>query len=201
MPSSPDLTGLLLRFQQGDADAANELVPLVHQELHRLARRALSRLPAGQTLQTTALLNEAWMRIDRGPEGGPGGEIHDREHFLAIAAKAMRAVVVDRARSRTAEKRGGAFRRIDLDEVVDMLEHGATDVVALDEALEELAAERPELARVVELRFFAGMKHPEIARVEGLPLRRVERSWQAARAWLFVRLSDPDAAGAEGDGA
>ncbi|MEM9382308.1 MAG: ECF-type sigma factor [Planctomycetota bacterium] len=197
MPSSPDLTELLLRYQQGDASAANELVPLVHQELHRLARRALSRLPAGQTLQTTALLNEAWMRLD---PGAPGS-IHDREHFLAVAAKAMRAVVVDRARSRGTEKRGGGFRRIDLDEVVDALEHGANDVVALDEALEELAAERPELARVVELRFFAGMKHPEIARVEGLPLRRVERNWQAARAWLFARLSPAPHPGEGADGA
>ncbi|MEM6672451.1 MAG: ECF-type sigma factor [Planctomycetota bacterium] len=188
MSSSPDVTELLLRYQEGDVGAADELVPLVHEELHRLARRALSRLPAGQTLQTTALLNEAWMRI----APGPSAEINGREHFLAVAAKAMRAVVVDRARSRGAEKRGGAFRRVDLDEVVDAFERGAADVVALDEALEELAAERPDLARVVELRFFAGMKHPEIARVEGIPLRRVERNWQAARAWLFARLSADD---------
>lgn len=185
MSSSPDLTGLLQRFQEGDAEAANELVPLVHDELHRLARRALSRLPAGQTLQTTALLNEAWIRI----RPGAAGSINGREHFLAIAAKAMRAVVVDHARSRGSEKRGGAYRRIDLDEVVDVLENGATDVIALDEALDELSSVRPDLARIVELRFFAGMKHPEIARVEGLPLRRVERNWQAARAWLFARLS------------
>lgn len=185
MVGDGDLSELLRRFQAGEPGAADALAPIVHDELHRLARRALSRVPPGQTLQTTALLNEAWLRI----RPNTSWPIEGREHFLAIAAKAMRAVVVDRARSRNAEKRGGGMVRVDLDQVVDVLEAGASDMIALDEALDELAAMRPELARVVELRFFAGMGHPEIARVEGVPLRRVERHWQAARGWLFARLS------------
>ena len=139
MVQPPDMTGLLHRFQAGDSEAAAELVPLVHDELHRLAHRALARTPAGQTLQTTALLNEAWLRIDRpAGSGKEAGGYASREHFLAIAEA------------------------------------------------------RPELARVVEQRFFAGMKHPEIARVEGVSLRTIERNWRMARAWLHARLTPDD---------
>ena len=188
MDGGDDFTVLLERYQQGDARAADRLVPLVHDELHRLAHRILSRSPPGRTLQTTDLLNEAWIRLDRGREGYSG-----REHFLAVAARAMRSIVVDRARRRGAERRGGNAERVDLDLAVDVLEAAVPDLVELDAALEELARVRPTLARVVELRFFAGMSHPDIARVTGASLRTVERDWSTARAWLFARLE-----GAEG---
>lgn len=196
MSFPPDVTLLLQRFQAGDAQAAEALVPLVHGELHRLAHRALARIPAGQTLQTTALLHEAWLRIDRvrgtdasGTTGEKESGYASREHFLAVAASAMRSIVIDRARSRSAERHGGTHQRVDLDEVVDLMEARVSDLLGLDEALKELSKVRPELARVVEQRFFAGMKHPEIARVEGLSLRTVERNWRMARAWLHTRLS------------
>jgi len=189
MDGTRELTALLQRFQAGDAGAADELAPLVHAELHRLARRALSGLPPGQTLQTTALLNEAWLRLEQA-EGEP---LDGREHFLAVAARAMRSIVVDRARRRGAERRGGGLERIELDRALDLLERSSSDLVALDAALDELARARPELARVVELRFFAGMKHPEIARVLDWPLRRVERAWSTARAWLYARLTEDGA--------
>ena len=184
-----ELTSLLLRFQAGDGAAADELVPLVHDELHRLARRALAKMPPGQTLQTTALLNEAWVKI----EGSEGAEYAGREHFLAVAARAMRQIVVDRARSRSSERHGGTFRRVELDQAVDLFESSSQGVVALDAALEELAAARPELARIVELRFYAGMTHPEMARALDLSLRQVERQWATARAWLFARLNGGEA--------
>lgn len=185
MRAPEELTALLRRYQEGDADAAERLVPLVHDELHRLAHGAMARLPPGQTLQTTALLNEAWLRIDRG-----SAEFASRDHFLAVAAKAMRSILVDRARRRATERRDRGRELRDVDLAVDRLEGCSTDLVALDAALEELAAARPELAQVVVMRFFGGMKHPEIARVLGLPLRRVERQWAAARAWLFARIAD-----------
>ncbi len=188
MSGPGELTDLLVRFQNGDVDAANELVPLVHEELHRLARRVMSRLPAGQTMQTTALLNEAWLRIER----ADGAPLDGREHFMAVAAKAMRSIVVDRARRRAAERHGGGFERVELDQVVDILEQSSNDLVALDAALDDLARAKPELARVVELRFFAGMKHPEIARVLELPLRNVERAWSSARAFLYARLKEAE---------
>jgi len=184
MADPGELTSLLLRYQAGDTAAADELVPLVHEELHRLAQRALAKLPPGQTLQTTALLNEAWLRIEQ----SDGAEFANREHFLAVAAMAMRSIVVDRARKRAADRRGGSFKRIDLDHAVDLFEQSSGGIVALDAALEELALARPELARIVDLRFFAGMSHPEIARVLACPLRSVERHWSTARAWLFARL-------------
>lgn len=196
MPSPSDVTALLRRFQSGDSSAADDLAPLIHDELHRLAHRALARLPAERTLQTTALLNEAWMRIARPPgedlsvEEPSDTDYASREHFLAIAAKTMRSIVVDRARSRMAERHGGTHRRVNLDEVVDVLEARSTDLLGVDEALQELSRVRPELSRVVELRFFAGMNHPAIARVEGMSLRTVERHWRTARAWLQARLED-----------
>jgi len=188
MSGDGELTALLLRFQSGDEAAAEELAPLVHGELHRLARRALAKLPPGQTLQTTALLNEAWMRIER----SDGAEFASREHFLAVAAKAMRSVVVDRARRRAADRRGGSYQRIELDEAVDLFEHSSQGLVELDLALEELADARPDLAQIVDLRFFAGMQYAEISRVLDRPTRSVERMWGTAKAWLFARLkSEP----------
>jgi RNA polymerase sigma factor (TIGR02999 family) len=185
MENPGEATVLLRRMRAGEARAADELLPIVYAELHRLARRAMASRPPGHTLQTTALLNEAWLRLAQ----SQGASWEDREHFLAVAARAMRSVLVDHARRRGALRRSGPGERVDLDRVVTLLEESATDLVALDAALEELAAMNAELARIVELRFFGGLKHPAIATVLDVPLRRVERGWAAARAWLHARVA------------
>lgn len=183
-------TLLLQRLNDGDVAASEELLKILYNELHGLARRAMAREPEGHTLQTTALLNEAWIRLfdsaDKDWEG--------HSHFLGVAARAMRSVLVDYARRRNADKRcgGGDRVRLDLAEAVASFEKRGTDLVVLDEALEELADVDPVLARIVELRFFGGLKHPEIAKVIGSSLRSVERGWSTARAWLYQRVGGAD---------
>ncbi|MCP3916467.1 MAG: sigma-70 family RNA polymerase sigma factor [bacterium] len=186
----PDTVSLLRRIDEGDADAAQELLPIVYGELRRLASRAMAKQGPGHTLQTTALLNEAWLRlVDRS-----GKSWENRDHFLAVAATAMRSVLVDHARRRGSGKRAvGA--RVDLDDAVAAFEHRSTDLLALDVALDELAARDAQLARIVEMRFFGGLKHSELARVLDLPLRTVERRWKAARSWLFSRLAPENEGG------
>ncbi len=186
-----EVTLLLQRAREGDERAGEALLSLVHGELRRLAQSAFSSAPPGHTLQPTALVHEAWMRLARS-EGG----WQDREHFYAVAARAMRSVLVDHARRRGALRRQAPGARVELDGVVASFEERAGDLAALDAALEELAARDQELARIVELRFFGGMQHPAIARVLGVPLRRVERGWSTARAWLLTRLGGPRGGGA-----
>jgi len=188
MPDPADLPAILERLRRGDEAAREELLPFVYDELHRLAQRALARAPVAPTLQTTALLNEAWMRVGE----GEGRDFEGREHFLAVAARAMRSVLVDHARRRASQKRGGGVQRLDLDEVVELMEARSEGLVALDDALNEFAEVDETMARIVELRFFGGMTHPEIARALGQSLRSVERSWSTARAWLYAQL-DPAA--------
>lgn len=171
-PSAPD---------PSDADPRSDLV---YAELRRLARRAMSRQGPGHTLQTTALLHEAWLRLEK-----LDARWESKDHFLAVAARAMRSVLVDHARRRGAEKRGGGRQRVDLDDVVDGLQQRSADLLALDEALAELTRLDEELARIVEMRFFGGLKHPAIADLLGVSLRRVERGWSTARSWLYTRLS------------
>lgn len=177
-PSAPD---------SSDADPRSDLV---YAELRRLARRAMSRQAPGHTLQTTALLHEAWLRLEK-----VGARWESEEHFLAVAARAMRSVLVDHARRRSADKRGGGRQRVDLDDLVDVLQQRSADLLALDEALAELARLDEELGRIVELRFFGGLKHPAIADLLGVSLRRVERGWSTARSWLYTRLSSGDTSG------
>ena len=136
--------------------------------------------PHGQTLQPTALLNEAWIRLVERERPSFDG----RGHFLGVAARAMRSVLVDASRRRTAGKRGGGESRVPLDDLLLSFEEQAIDLVALDQALDALATEDATLARIVELRFFGGLSHPEIVEVLGVPLRSVERGWRTARAWL-----------------
>lgn len=166
------------------AASADSLYRQLEGELRRLAARQLDRQEPGHTLQTTALVNEAWLRL--APLGYEG-----REHFLAVAARAMRSVLVDHARRKRADRRGGGAVRLELDEALVGFEAGAEDLVALDAALAELESADPTLASIVELRFFAGLSNPEVARVQGTSLRSVERGWRAARAWLRTRL-DPE---------
>ena len=176
-------TVLLQRLRDGDAGAADELLPLVHAELHDLARRAMGRQRADHTLQPTALLNEAWIRLTERP-----GDYEGRSHFLGVAARAMRTILIDHARRRRAAKRSSGGERIELDALLQPYEERAIDLVALDGALEELAQVDAELVHLVELRFFAGLTHEDIAQARGCSVRTIERSWSTARSWLRHRL-------------
>jgi RNA polymerase sigma factor (TIGR02999 family) len=186
MPASGDnVTLLLARLRDGNQDAANQLIPLVYAELRRMAGAYMQRERPGQTLQATALVHEAYMRL---VDGQPG-PWQNRAHFFAIAAHTMRQVLVDQARRRHAGKRGGASARkiaIDVDLLIapDRLE----DVLAIDEALERLAAIDPRQSRLIELRFFVGLNVEEVAEVMGISPVTVKREWRSAKAWLHREL-------------
>lgn len=192
--SSPDdgddarqraIAGLLQDFAAGSDRAAGDLFPLLYDELRRLASAQFGGPGASPTLQPTALVHEVWLRIARAP-----GEVRGREHFLALAARAMRQVLVDHARRRDAEKRGGAFERITLDERVGS---GAAadgiDFLALDDALARLAQIDERAARGAELRLLGGLSSDEIAVVLDVTSRTVQTDWRAANAWLTRELS------------
>jgi RNA polymerase sigma factor (TIGR02999 family) len=186
-PSSEDITALLVAWNRGDRDAFDALVPHVYGELHRLARRALRRERPGHSLQTTALVNEAYVRlIDVGRV-----RWQDRAHFFAMSAEIMRRILVDFARARQRAKRGGGAQRVTLDEGVAVAGERDVDLVALDEALDRLAAEDPRKGRVVELRFFGGLSVEETAEVLGVAPITVMREWRTARIWLKDALT-PD---------
>lgn len=204
MPPSEEATVLLNRLADGDAAAADALLPLVYQELHGLARRMMGDERAQHTLQATALVNEAYLRlIDQS-----GANWESRSHFLRTAARAMRNVLVDHARARNADKRGGKRGRVPLDDALAMYEDRALDMLALDTALGALAEMDAQLAHLVELRFFAGLTIPETAKVMGVSTPTVERGWRVARLWLRAEIegrprvdrpgADGDARGAEG---
>lgn len=173
------LTTLLRRIESGDRDAQGRLYELVHRELRGRAHRMLQGGPK-VTLQTTALVNEAWVKL----LSGEAPSWNDRSHFLRVAARAMRSVMVDHVRARRADKRGGDRVRFALDDVIAVYEESALDLVALDTALEKLAKFDAQLAELVELRFFAGLEIEETARVLGVSASTVERGWRTARTWL-----------------
>jgi RNA polymerase sigma factor (TIGR02999 family) len=169
-------------IERGDPRVAEELLPLVYEELRRLAARRLAREKPGQTLQATALVNEAYMRL----VGGDGGRSWDgRGHFLAAAAEAMRRILIDNARRKQCEKHGGGRRRRELDEVEIPAGTVDADVLALDEALIRFAAEDPAKAELVKLRYFAGLSIDEAASVLGISAATAKRHWAYSRAWLF----------------
>jgi len=184
-PSSEDITGLLLAWGSGEREALDRLVPLVYQELRRLARRQMRRERAGDTLQTTALVNEAYLRLVDYEHVRP----RDRSHFLAIAAQAMRRILVERARSRSADKHGSGAQKVSLDEVADVSDERAAELVALDDALQAFAAIDPRKARLVELRYFGGLTIEETAEVLGVSTPTVERDWRTAKIWLHREIS------------
>lgn len=187
--SAGDLADLLERLRSGDAGAERELLPLVYEELHGLARSAM-RGEGPQTLQTTALVNEAWMRLFRGELVEP----RDRGHFFCMAARAMRNVLVDAARARRAVKRGGRSD-VELRELELLSDDAAArpmDLLDVHEALEKLSAFDPELADLVELRFFAGLSIDETAEALGTSPSSVDRGWRVARAWMRSRLAESD---------
>ncbi len=175
-----EVTRLLHAAVSGDQDALDRLVPLVYDDLHRLAHRQLNREGGGHTLQTTGLVHEAYMKL-------AGGKVNaaSRSHFLAIAARAMRQVLVDYARRRKAEKRGSGIAAVTLNDGEQGMEVSTDDLLALDEVLEQL---EPRQRQVVELRFFGGMEEKDIAEALGISERTVRRDWVKARAWLYREL-------------
>ncbi len=182
-----EVTRLLLDVGRGDDSAASRLLPLVYDELHALAEAYLRRERPGHTLQPTALVNEAYLRLVDRDDVGEG----DRERFLRIAAQAMRRVLVDHARGRQAAKRGGGsggWERVTLDEAVAPSGCETVDLVALNDAMDRLAEKKARLSEVVELRFFGGLSIDETARVLGVSDTTVDNDWFVARAWLAREL-------------
>jgi len=185
-PEAPeDLTQLLLRWRSGDETALDQLMPLVYAELHRLARQCLRGERAGHTLQTTALVNEAYLRLIRSSQV----QWQDRAHFFAVAAQLMRRVLVDEARTRNYKKRGGEMIRVSLAEAMMISSDRDAEMVALDEALNRLAQFAPRKCQVVELRFFGGLGIKETAAVLNISPDIVKREWRTAKLWLLNELT------------
>jgi RNA polymerase sigma factor (TIGR02999 family) len=185
-PSSEDITALLAGAGDGDEEAVNRLWELVYDDLRRIAHHELYRRRPGQTIHTTALVNEAYIRF----VGQSNSEWHDRLHFFAFAAKAMRHILIDYARQQSRQKRGGGKGHLELDEAVLAAEQRADTFLALDEALGRLATLNERLAQVVEYRFFGGMTEEEIAQLYGVSDRTVRRDWRKAKAWLADALTE-----------
>jgi RNA polymerase sigma factor (TIGR02999 family) len=183
--ASPSPTELLLAWGSGDAEAFDRLVPLVHHELHRLARHYMARERPDHTLQTSALLNEAYLRLIEVKQV----QWQNRAHFFAIAARMMRRILVDFARARDNEKRGGAVVKIALDEALVVSPEPEQDLVALDDALGALETIHPRKSRVVELRFFGGLTVDETAEALQISPDTVKRDWRFAKLWLVRELT------------
>jgi RNA polymerase sigma factor (TIGR02999 family) len=180
------ITQVLRAIEQGDPHAASQLLPLVYDELRKLAAEKMANERPGQTLEATALVHEAYVRLV-----GNGAEPHfnGRGHFFAAAAQAMRNILVDNARRKRRPKHGGGRHRVTLDEALPAPPDGADELLALDEALSRLAAEDPEASRIVQLRYFAGLSVEEAAQTLGLSRAHAYRQWTFARAWLLQALS------------
>jgi RNA polymerase sigma factor (TIGR02999 family) len=182
-----DVTRILTAIEQGDPRAAGELLPLVYGELRRLAKRRLAQEKPGQTLQATALVHEAYLRLV-GDEGSRGWD--SRGHFFAAAAEAMRRILVDNARRKRAGKHGGQLARQELDDVDIAAPAPSEDLLALDEALARLEAKDPVKARLVKLRYFAGLSEEEAAQALGISRTTTHRHWRYARVWLLNELGE-----------
>jgi RNA polymerase sigma factor (TIGR02999 family) len=180
-----DVTHILARIESGDSAAAADLLPLVYDELRKLAAAKLAHEQPGQTLQATALVHEAYLRLVNG-EAAQNWD--GRGHFFAAAAEAMRRILINRARDKHRLKRGGHRRRVDWDQIEVALDTPDEDLLALNEALERLAVEDPLCAELVKLRFFAGLSLGEAARLLGISRRTADRNWAYARAWLLGQL-------------
>src|ERR1043166_8688148 len=185
-PRPHDITQLLAEWREGNQSALDELYPLVYDELHRLARRYMSRERKGHTLQTTALINEAYVRlVDQ-------KNVHwaTRSHFFAISAQIMRRILIDHARRHAYAKRGGGAQQVSLEEVAAVAPDPGRELVRLDEALKSLAGMDPRGRQVVEMRYFGGLNNEEIAGVLKISANTVTRDWNMARAWLYQQLSE-----------
>jgi RNA polymerase sigma factor (TIGR02999 family) len=185
----PDVTRILADIEQGDPAAAEQLLPLVYEELRKLAAAKMAQENPGQTLQATALVHEAYIRL---VDVEKAQHWNSRGHFFGAAAEAMRRILLNRARDKGRVKRGGRFQRIDLDKVEIASDTPDDDLIALDEAIERLAGERQECADLAKMRFFAGLSAEEAGKVMGLPARTARRHWAYARAWLFDALHRDD---------
>jgi RNA polymerase sigma factor (TIGR02999 family) len=180
-----DVTSILSAIEQGDPKAGEQLLPLVYSELRRLAKRRLAQEKPGQTLQATALVHEAYVRLVDGEEAQ---RWNSRGHFFAAAAEAMRRILVENARRKRAEKHGGLLERRDLDALDIEGPAPSQDVLALDEALAKLEAEDPAKAQLVKLRYFAGLAEDEAASALGISRTTAQRYWRYAKAWLVAEL-------------
>ncbi len=184
--SSPDVTELLTAWGNGDQEAFQRVMGAVYGELHRIATREILRERTDHTLQATGLLHEAYLKLSS--QSRP--RWHSRLHFFAVAARVMRRILVDYARDRGSQKRGGHFRKVSLSSGVEPWRECPLELLEVDEALERLADVDPGLSQVVELRFFTGFTNGEIAELLGVSVPTVVRRWRAARAWLYQYLSE-----------
>lgn len=180
-----NVTRILVAIEQGDAQAAEELLPAVYQELRRLAAQKLSQEPPGQTLQATALVHEAYIRL----VGTEGQNWRSRGHFFSAAAEAMRRILIENARRKQRRKHGGDRQRIDLDDADITIEGPSTDLIALDEALAKLADEDQVVADLVKMRYFTGLTLGQAAEILGVSRRTADRYWAYARAWLYQEIT------------
>ena len=184
------MTQILNAIKRGQPHAAVELLPLVYDELRRLAAQKLSQEKPGQTLQATALVHEAWLRLVESEPGGAEAKWNGRRHFFGAAAEAMRRILVENARRKKSAKYGGGLERVNWEEV-ELAESVPPDqLLALDEALTELAAADPEAAELIKLRFYAGLTDQQAAEMLGISRRTADRMWAFARAWLYQAIRD-----------
>lgn len=181
-----DITKLLVEWSDGNSEALDELMPIVYDELHRMAKNYMSNQPTHHTLQTTALINEAYVKLADSRE-----KIwQDRAHFFAVAASVMRNILVDHARSKNADKRGGQTQIVSLDDVAEISDERASEIIKLDDALNLLSAEDERKGRVVELRYFGGLSIEETAEVLKVSTKTVIRDWRFSKSWLLQELSN-----------
>jgi RNA polymerase sigma-70 factor (ECF subfamily) len=180
-----NITGLLVAWSNGDRAALNSLVPLIYAELHRLASRYMRQEGPGHTLNTTALVNEAYLRMVNQKEVN----WQNRTHFFAVSAQSMRNILVDMARGRKRQRRGGDAEHLSLDESLVFSEERAAELIALDDALNELAKIDERKSRIVEMRYFGGLSVEETAEVLQVSVATVDREWRRARAWLYSELN------------
>jgi RNA polymerase sigma factor (TIGR02999 family) len=185
-----EATQLLYAIESGDPKAAEQLLPLVYEELRRLAASRMAHEAAGQTLQPTALVHEAWLRL----VGNQSATFQNRAHFFAAAAEAMRRILIERARRRQALRHGGGQQRVELEQVELPFPGDDDQLLALNAVLEQLAAAHPQEAEVVKLRYFVGLTHEEVADALGISVRTVKSYWSHARAWLFQAMTKTKAA-------
>ena len=183
--SSQNITKLLLDWRNGDSQALDRLMPLVYEELRRMANNYMRNERQGHTLQTSALVNEAYLRL----VDHENIAWQNRAHFFGVAAQAMRRILVDHARTRNYQKRGGGAQQVSLDEAATLAEDRAAELIALDEALQELAKMDERKSRVVELRYFGGLSMEETAEALGISIPTVTRDWTTAKAWLLREMT------------
>lgn len=183
-----DVTRILNAIEEGDAGATEKLLPLVYEELRILAAQKMAHEKPGQTLQATALVHEAYLRLVE----GEGQGWNSRGHFFAAAAEAMRRILVERARRKKSLKRGGGHRKVDVEAMDLAIEGSGDDLLALDEALNKLSEEEPEIASLVQLRYFAGLSLAQVANILGISERTAARSWAYGRVWLLREIGKGD---------